>query len=235
MLKLKDQFNVKTIYSPSGKIRWTPISGVHYTTNLDDIYKDSEIQLVVVTTPSKFHYSTAKDALNHGKNVLVEKPFSETAAEARELFDLAKQKHLFIQCYQNRLFDSDFLTVQKVINSGLLGDLLEVESNYDYYRPEVPENTTGFSKINSFLYGHGCHTLDQAISFFGKPDKVHYDVRQLLGSGHMNDYFDIDLYYGQMKVSVASSYFRIKPVQVLLFTAKRACLLRKIWTLRKNI
>ncbi|MDV7693526.1 Gfo/Idh/MocA family oxidoreductase [Pediococcus parvulus] len=211
ILKLKDRFNVKTIYSPSGRIRWTKIPDVHYTTSLDDIYNDPEIQLVVVTTPSQFHYATAKDALSHGKNVVVEKPFAETADQARELFDLAKQKHLFIQCYQNRRFDSDFLTVQKVINGGLLGDLLEVESNYDYYRPEVPEQAPGFSKINSFLYGHGCHTLDQVLSFFGNPDTVHYDVRQLLGSGHMNDYFDISMYYGQMKVRVASSYFRIKP------------------------
>lgn len=227
ILKLKDQFNVKTIYSPSGKIRWDTIPGVHYTTDLDDIYNDPEIQLVVVTTPSQFHYATAKDVLNHGKNVLVEKPFAETSQQARELFTLAKQKQLFIQCYQNRRFDSDFLTVQKVIHSGLLGDLLEVESNYDYYRPEVPEQAKGFSKINSFLYGHGCHTLDQVLSFFGKPDNVHYDVRQLLGKGHMNDYFDISMYYGQMKVRVASSYFRIKPRPSFVIYGKQGMFIKK--------
>src|SRR5699024_12685660 len=59
---------------------------------------------------SQFHYEYAKLALEHGKNVLVEKPFAETSAEAKELFELAKQKDLFIQCYQNRRFDSDFLT-----------------------------------------------------------------------------------------------------------------------------
>ena len=62
----------------------------------------------------------------------------------------------------------------------------------------------------SYLYGHGCHTLDQVISYFGKPNDIHYDVRQLLGSGRMNDYFDLDLYYGTLKVSVKSSYFRVK-------------------------
>ncbi len=227
ILKLKDRFNVKTVYSPSGKIRWAKIAGVHYTTNLNDIYNDSEIQLVVVTTPSQFHYATAKDVLNHGKNVLVEKPFAETSKEARELFALAKQKHLFIQCYQNRRFDSDFLTVQKVIKSGLLGDLLEIESNYDYYRPEVPEQAEGFSKINSFLYGHGCHTLDQVLSFFGKPDKVRYDVRQLLGKGHMNDYFDVSMYYGQMKVRVASSYFRIKPRPSFVIYGKKGMFIKE--------
>ena len=62
----------------------------------------------------------------------------------------------------------------------------------------------------SYLYGHGCHTLDQVISYFGKPENIHYDVRQLLGEGRMNDYFDLDLYYGNFKVSVKSSYFRVK-------------------------
>ncbi|WP_437614861.1 Gfo/Idh/MocA family oxidoreductase [Erwinia sp. V71] len=115
-----------------------------------------------------------------------------------------------LQCYQNRRFDSDFLTTQKVIESGVLGELLELEMHYDYYRPSVPESAQEFSRINSYLYGHGCHTLDQVISYFGKPDQVHYDVRQLLGPGRMNDYFDVDLYYGQLKVSVKSSYFRLK-------------------------
>lgn len=93
-----------------------------------------------------------------------------------------------MQCYQNRRYDSDFLTVQKVIESGKLGNLLEVEMHYDYYRPEIPLNVHEYVGYNGYLYGHGCHTLDQVISYFGKPEKIHYDVRQLLGSGRMNDY-----------------------------------------------
>ena len=210
-LKLKDKIKVKTIYSRSGRQDWPPIAGVHYTTDINDIYDDPEIQLVVVSTPSSTHYQLAKDVLNHGKNALVEKPFTETSAEAKELFALAKEKGLLIQCYQNRRYDSDFLTVQKVIESGKLGDLLELEMSFDYFRPEVPTSVDHFSLNSSYLYGHACHTLDQVISYFGRPDDVHYDVRQLLGPDRMNDYFDLDLYYGTLKVSVKSSYFRIKP------------------------
>ncbi len=210
-LKLKDKINVKTIYSRSGRQTWQPIAGVHYTTDLDDIYQDPAIDLVVVSTPSHTHYAVAKDVLLHGKNVLVEKPFTETSAEAQELFALAKEKQLFIQCYQNRRFDSDYLTAQKVIENGVLGDLLEVEMHFDYFRPEVPTSVKEFSLDTSYLYGHACHTLDQVIAYFGEPDDVHFDVRQLLGANRMNDYFDIDLYYGALKVSVKSSYFRIKP------------------------
>ncbi|MGO4937973.1 Gfo/Idh/MocA family oxidoreductase [Fundicoccus sp. Sow4_H7] len=206
---LKDKIKIKSIYSRSGKSQWPAIDGIIYTSDISDIYLDDSIDLVVITTSNASHFSLAKEALEHGKHVLLEKPFTQTYEEAKSLFDLAKSRNLFIQCYQNRRFDSDFLTVQKVIESGKLGDLLELEMHFDYFRSETPEQST-FSAIDSFLYGHGCHTLDQVIGYFGKPDKVHSDVRQLLGSGKMNDYFDLDLYYGALKVSVKSSYFRIK-------------------------
>ncbi|MGO1491965.1 MAG: Gfo/Idh/MocA family oxidoreductase [Ruoffia tabacinasalis] len=224
--QLSDKIKIKTIYSRSGKSDWTPIEGVQYTTNIDDIYNDPEIQLVVVTTPSSSHYPLAKEGLLRGKNMLVEKPFTETVEQAQELFTLAKEKNLFVQSYQNRRYDSDFLTVQKVIESNKLGDLLELEMHFDYFRPEVPENST-YSRIDSFLYGHACHTLDQVISYFGEPDEVYSDVRQLLGKGRMNDYFDLDLYYGKLKVSVKSSYFRLTPRPSFIVYGKKGSFIKE--------
>lgn len=205
----RETFRVKTIYSRSGRSLWDPIDGVRYTTDIADVLEDPEIDLVVVTTHTDSHAEFARAALNSGKHALIEKPFTATAGQARELFDLARNRGLFLQTYQNRRFDSDFLTVQKVIESGVLGDLLEVEMHYDYYRPEVPNETDVFDPQRSYLYGHGVHTIDQVLSYFGSPETIHYDVRQLLGPGRMNDYFDIDLYYGALKVSVKSSYFRV--------------------------
>ena len=224
--QLSDKIRIKTIYSRSGKSDWTPIEGVQYTTNIDDIYNDPEIQLVVVTTPSSSHYPLAKKGLLRGKNMLVEKPFTETVEQAQELFTLANEKNLFVQSYQNRRYDSDFLTVQKVIESNKLGDLLELEMHFDYFRPEVPENST-YSRIDSFLYGHACHTLDQVISYFGDPDEVYSDVRQLLGKGRMNDYFDLDLYYGKLKVSVKSSYFRLTPRPSFIVYGKKGSFVKE--------
>lgn len=211
ILSRAEKMTTKTIYSSTAnRDSWPRLSGITYTDNLDVLLGDPEIQVVVVSTPSALHYEFALKVLQAGKHCVVEKPFTHTREEAETLFNLAKEKGLMVQCYQNRRFDSDFLTTQKVIESGRLGDLLEVEMHYDYFRPAVPESVTEFSAINSYLYGHGCHTLDQVISYFGAPDNVHYDVRQLLGSGRMNDYFDVDMYYNTLKVSVKSSYFRIK-------------------------
>lgn len=200
---------VKTIYARS-EPKWEKIEGVNYTSEIEDVLNDPEIQLVVLSVPSSVHYKLAKQCLGAGKNVLVEKPFTNTVEEAKELFELAKEKGLFVQAYQNRRFDSDFLTTQKVIESGKLGDILEVEMHFDYFRPEIPESVKEFSVNTSYLYGHACHTVDQVISYFGMPDRINYDVRQLLGENRMNDYFDLDMYYGVTKVSVKSSYFRIK-------------------------
>ena len=95
-----------------------------------------------------------------------------------------------------------------------------------YFRPEVPENST-YSRIDSFLYGHACHTLDQVISYFGEPDEVYSDVRQLLGKGRMNDYFDLDLYYGKLKVSVKSSYFRLTPRPSFIVYGKKGSFIKE--------
>lgn len=211
VLQRQDRFRIKTVFNPRvHHDEWPPVEGVTYTENMSEVFEDPEIDLVAVCTRLDFHYEYARRVLESGKHCLCEKPFMPTWAQAQELFELAKEKRLYCSPYQNRRYDSDFLTAQKVMESGKMGDLLEVEIHYDYYRPEVPEGKNGFSPTASFLYGHGCHTLDQAISYFGEPERIRYDVRQLLGEGRMNDYFDIDLYYENLKVSVKSSYFRVK-------------------------
>lgn len=214
---------VKYVQSRSGRSEWEPVPGVTVTSDRGEVLADPEVELVVITTPLESHVELARDALEHGKHVLVEKPFTPTAAQARELFDLADDKGLVLQCYQNRRFDSDYLTAQHVAASGVIGDLLEVEMHFDYFRPEVPrELVPEFTLNHSYLYGHACHTLDQVIAWFGMPRRTQLDVRQLLGPGRMNDYFDLDLYYEHpLKVSVKSSYFRLEPRPSFVLTGTR--------------
>ncbi|WP_339165869.1 Gfo/Idh/MocA family oxidoreductase [Paenibacillus sp. FSL R5-0341] len=223
-----DHVKVKTIYARNlDKTEWDRVPDVQYTSDLDVLMNDDEIQLVVVCTHPESHFDYAKTALDHGKNVLVEKPFMLDKKQAEDIFQYAKERNLIVECFQNRRYDSNFLTTQKVIESGKLGELLEVEMHYDYYRPEIPNNTNHFSKYNSYLYGHASHTLDQAISYYGKPERVHYDVRQLLGEGRMNDYFDLDLYYGTLKVSIKSSFFRLKPRPCAIVYGKKGVFVKE--------
>ena len=207
VLQRSDKFIVKKIFDI--RIRhdlWKTIDGVEYVEDVNKILNDPKIDMVVICTAHHLHYDYAKMVLNAGKHCLVEKPFMENSAQAKEIFALADEKGLYCSAYQNRRYDSDFLTVQKVIESGKLGDLLELEMHFDYYRPEVPEKINHFDPAMSYLYGHGCHTLDQVISYFGKPDTINYDVRQLLGEGRFNDYFDLDMYYGDFGVDTPEHY-----------------------------
>lgn len=229
ILNRPETLNLKTIYARNlqKESPWKKIDGVRYTDDLDSLLHDPEIDLIDISTPVATHYSLAKQALEAGKNVLVDKPFVETLDQAKELFALAKEKGLILACYQNRRYDSDFLTTKKIIEEGILGDLLEIEMAYDYDRPEVPDHTKEFSKENSFLFGHGSHTIDQVVSLFGVPDRVVYDVRQLNGKGRMNDYFDIDLFYGNLKVSVKSSYYRVNQRPRFILTGRNGSFVKQ--------
>jgi predicted dehydrogenase len=210
-LNRPEKIKIKYIYQRTlRQTVWEKIDGVEYTDNLEKVLSDSEVDVVVVNTPSEAHYATAKKVLEAGKHCVVEKPFATNVEDAADLFKTAKEKGVTVQCYQNRRFDSDFLTVQKVIESGKLGKIFEVCMHYDYYRAEVPEKEKTFNRDHAFIYTHACHTVEQVLSYFGKPQKVISDVRQLLGAGRMNDYFDLDFFYDGLKVTVQSSYFRAK-------------------------
>lgn len=224
----RSNFKVKTIYSPHAKsTKWDKIEFVHYSEDENDVFLDPEIDMVVVCSGVETHFSYAMKALEHNKHVLVEKPFTVTLNEAQILFDKASDKGLFIECYQNRRYDSDFLTVQKVIESKQVGDLLELEMHFDYYRPEVPMQIQTLPFHLGYFYGHACHSLDQVISYFGQPDRVVYDVRSLLGPNRMNDYFDVDLFYQNFKVSIKSSFFRLKERPSFVLYGKKGVFIKQ--------
>lgn len=203
-----DMFRVKAAFARHiDHQTWPAVPGVAYTTRLEDILDDPEIDVVEVVTPSKTHYGYAKRALEAGKHVVVDKPFAATCDQASELFDLAERKGVTVQCYQNRRFDSDYLTAKQVLDSGRLGEVFEVVTSYDYYRPWQLADAA-FDPVDGAAYGHGTHCLDQLIAWFGEPDRVTSDVRQLNGPGRANDYFDFDLYYDDfgLKATARANY-----------------------------
>lgn len=170
-----------------------------FTADFEQVLNDPEVNLVVVNTPDQFHVLYAKRILNAGKHALVEKPFAPTAAEAREVFALAKEKGLICMPNQNRRFDADVLAVKEVLASGKLGELVKLESHYDYFR----EN--GWYDYFGTLYNLAVHTIDQVISMFGMPDKTCYDVRSIHHPGRADDYYDLEFFYGNSKATVNTS------------------------------
>ena len=207
VLVRKDKIHVAHIFRRSEKpeIEQQPqYSHIHFTSQLDDILNDPQVKLVVVCTHQDSHFEYAKRALEAGKNVLVEKPFTPTLAEAKQLFELAKSKGLTVTPYQNRRFDSCFLTMKKAIESGRLGEIVEIESHFDMYRP-VAETKPGLPADGAF-YGLGVHTMDQIISLFGRPDRVAYDIRSVRNKANPDDTFEAQLFYGDLKAIVKTSH-----------------------------
>lgn len=206
VLHRKADWHVAHIYrrSPKPAEQDAQYAHIHFTSQLDDILNDPQVKLVVVCTHVDSHFDYAKKALEAGKHVLVEKPFTPTLAEAKTLFALAKSKGLTVSPYQNRRFDSCFLTTKKVIESGKLGEIVEIENHFDSYRP-VDGGKPGLPQDGVF-YGLGVHTLDQIIALFGRPQQVSYDIRHLRNKANPDDTFEAQLFYGDLKAIVKSSH-----------------------------
>jgi scyllo-inositol 2-dehydrogenase (NADP+) len=152
---------------------------------LEQVLMDKEVDLVVVNTPINTHYELAKQVLAANKNVIVEKTFTSNAPQAMELYNLADEKELHLFVFQNRRYDSDFRTVEKVLRQGKLGTIVEATLSYDFYIPEVRGDVhTEHPLSGGEFYNRGSHIADQAIKLFGLPTAVfadfaafrHYDL-----------------------------------------------------------
>ena len=92
--------------------------------SIDELLNDREIELVIITTPNEFHFSMAKQALEAGKHVVLEKPFTVSVEEGEELIQIAKNYDRLLSVYHNRRYDNDFLTIQKLIKEEELGTVV---------------------------------------------------------------------------------------------------------------
>jgi predicted dehydrogenase len=179
--------------------------------SVEEMLNNADIDVVVVNTPVQTHFEYAKTALNAGKNVIVEKPFTVTLEEAEDLVKLADEKGLFLSVYQNRRFDRDYLQVQKIIQGNTLGKLKEVEMRFDRFRTEASgkQHKENPEQMGSgSLHDLGSHLIDQATQFFGYPQKLFADIFSMKGKQFANDYFEILLYYpDDLRVRLKSSVF----------------------------
>ncbi|MDG4860313.1 Gfo/Idh/MocA family oxidoreductase, partial [Streptomyces sp. T-3] len=142
-----------------------------------------ELDLIVLASPNKTHVPLASAALKAGLPVVVDKPLAGTAAEARELAALADERGLLLSVFQNRRWDNDFLTLQKLIADGELGDVQRFESRFERWRPQLKggwRESGNPEEIGGLLYDLGSHVVDQALVLFGPAVQVYAeaDVRR---------------------------------------------------------
>lgn len=174
-------------------------------TDADALIADPSIQLVAISTPNDSHFPLAKAALEAGKHVVIDKPFTNTVAEAEDLDALAKARGLVISAFHNRRWDGDFLTVQALLASGRLGEVMNTELRWDRYRPEV---TTAWRDIpeagSGILADLAPHLIDQALVLFGIPEAVSADIEVQRRHARTDDYFEIIFFYGKRRVILSA-------------------------------
>ncbi|MDR1864962.1 MAG: oxidoreductase [Bacteroidales bacterium] len=176
--------------------------------SFEEMLRDDGIELVVVNTPDHTHFELAHRALEAGKHVIVEKPFTQTVGQGEDLLNLANKKGLKLSVFQNRRWDGDFLTVCKIVDNRCLGRLVEFESNYMRYRNYVQQDSWKESVLQGIglTYNLGSHMIDQAVLLFGMPEAVWADVDSLRGGSEIDDYYHIRLVYPDVKVTLKGSY-----------------------------
>ena len=221
-------FTLTGCWERSNKLIDRHYSSVRSYDTLDELLADPAIDLVVVNTPTLTHFEFAKMALEHDKHVLVEKAFTGNANEAIELRDLALAKARKLAVFQNRRWDSDFLSVRDVLRQGVLGDIVEANLAYSRYDPalspkihkEEPSSGSGIVK------DLGPHVIDQALVLFGMPNAVFADIRMTREGSRVDDYFDILLVYGDKRVHVKAGYFFKQPVPEYTLFGKSGCFIK---------
>lgn len=177
----------------------------------DAILENPEIELVVVNTPDHLHFAMCSEALQAGKHVIVEKPFTIRASEAELLSRLARKNGCLLTVFHNRRWDGDFLTVKELISSGKLGRLVEFESHFDRYRNYIQDSWKDQSHGTGTLYNLGSHLIDQALQLFGMPERLYCDSRRLRDGAKTDDSYDLFLHYAGHKCLLRSSYLVKEP------------------------
>ena len=177
------------------------LPGVEVAADAAALARHPDVDLIVIATPNDTHAALAEAALRAGRHVVVDKPFTVTAAEARHLAGVARESGRLLSVFHNRRWDSDFLTVRDAVRRGLLGRVVLCESRFDRFRPEVRDRwREGTAPGAGLLYDLGPHLIDQALVLFGIPDSVQATLARQRPGARADDYFHLVLRYGERLV-----------------------------------
>ena len=166
----------------------------------DALVTADEIDLVVIASPNDSHAPLARAALQAGKHVVVDKPFTLTLADARELAALATSENRLLSVFHNRRYDTDFLGVKGVIESGAIGRVVHFETHFDRFRPAVRDRWRERSVPGGGLwFDLGPHLVDQTLQILGLPQTVTATIATQRTGGQTTDYAHVLLDYGAAK------------------------------------
>ncbi|PRD44989.1 Gfo/Idh/MocA family oxidoreductase [Sphingobacterium haloxyli] len=193
-----DNFNFKAVVERTTKAAKEIYPDVRSYNSVAELLADDSIELVIVNTPNYTHFEYAKESLEAGKHILLEKPAVDNLDQLSELSDISKKTGKQIFFYQNRRYDSHFMQLKEIVESGQLGKIVEVHMRFDRYNMALgPKEFKEKSEYVSsgVAYDLGPHLLDQAFSLFGKPTKIIKTTAINRPESQVPDFFNFHLMY----------------------------------------
>ena len=199
LLKATDGYKITTVSSSRPADVVSILPDVDIVSDPSAVATHPDVDLVVIASPNETHAPLAEAAMRAGRNVVVDKPFTITVDEARHLAAVAAEKDVLLSVFQNRRWDSDFLTVRDAIRQDLLGRIVLFESRIDRYRPDVRDRWREIPGPGAgLLYDLGPHLIDQTLLLFGIPESVQATLAKQRRGARTDDYFQLVLRYGEM-------------------------------------
>jgi scyllo-inositol 2-dehydrogenase (NADP+) len=218
-LKINPRFNLYAVWERSKNLAEEKYPFIKTYRSLEEMLADEKVELVVVNTPNYTHFEYAAMALKGGKHVIVEKPLTVTVNEGKKLMALAEKNGKKLSVYQNRRYDSDYKTIKKVLDSNLLGNIVEAELHFDRFKeelsPKLHKETPGPG--SGSLYDLGAHLIDQALQLFGMPKMLFADLASFRPHSEVPDYFELLFFYDDKRVRIKSSYVVREPLPGYIF------------------
>jgi scyllo-inositol 2-dehydrogenase (NADP+) len=153
--------------------------GIRTPASPRELWDLGDHDLVVVATPTDSHVSLAVEAIDQGSAVVVDKPMAASSADAESLVAHARDAGVILTVFQNRRWDSDHLTLARLMKEGRLGRVIRYESRFERWRPEPGgawRETTPPEHGGGQLLDLGSHLVDQALVLFGPATRVYAEV-----------------------------------------------------------
>ena len=174
------------------------------------LFADADVELAVLATPTPTHAPLMLAAIAAGKHVLSDKPFCATLEEADAVVAAADAAGRVVSCYQNRRHDADFLTLRRLIEDGVLGEIVRYEAWFDRFSPAVRDRWQERDAPGVGIhYDLGAHLVDQALLLFGRPDWVQGDLQRLRAGADPRsgivDAFHVRMARGATRIELSAS------------------------------
>jgi predicted dehydrogenase len=168
--------------------------GAQVVSSVDDLWMaTTPPDVLIVASANNSHVAIAQEAIEHGVAAVVDKPLAITSAEGEQLVQAAERAGVLLTVFHNRRWDTDQLTLRRLIAEGALGEITRYESRFERWRPTVDPSKSREIEApeagGGVLLDLGSHLVDQALALFGPVTHVYAEIAARRGTAADDDAF----------------------------------------------